>query len=127
MYYKVAEELLERLQADKTGNRVQVLFATHNEDTVQHIVERCLLHSFGQICRFPVYLIFINIYSTLKTFSKMGTILYFYFKFHNFSSINWSCLYRMNERNMAPDGNSILFGQLMGMRDHISFSLGKII
>ena len=43
-----------------------------------------------------------------------------------FFSIHASLLLRMYERNMTPDGNTVLFGQLMGMRDHISFSLGKV-
>ena len=40
MYNKVANELLARIQADTTGEQVQVLFATHNEDTVQYVVNR---------------------------------------------------------------------------------------
>ena len=40
MYYKVAEELLQRVQSDSSGKKVQILFATHNEDTVKHIANR---------------------------------------------------------------------------------------
>ncbi len=40
MYYKVAELLLGRVAEDEAGGRVQVLFATHNEDTCKHIVKR---------------------------------------------------------------------------------------
>ena len=43
-----------------------------------------------------------------------------------FFSIHVSLLLRMYEINMTPDGNTVLFGQLMGMRDHISFSLGRV-
>ena len=35
-------------------------------------------------------------------------------------------LFRMYESNMTPDGNTVLFGQLIGMRDYISFSLGIV-
>ena len=36
----------------------------------------------------------------------------------------WPLSFRMFERRMKPDVNTVLFGQIMGMRDHISFSLG---
>ena len=42
MYYKVADDFLHRIQEDDTGRKVQTLFATHNEDTVQYIINRYL-------------------------------------------------------------------------------------
>ena len=46
--------------------------------------------------------------------------------YHVAATILWCCpiFFRMFERGMKPDVNTVLFGQIMGMRDHISFSLG---
>ena len=59
--------------------------------------------------------------SVNEKFWKMENAMLFMF-----FSIHFSLLFRMYERNMTPDGNTVLFGQLMGMRDHISFSLGRV-
>lgn len=48
-----------------------------------------------------------------KTEFEMALILYF------------SYLFRMKELGISVDDKKVFFGQLLGMSDHISFTLGK--
>ena len=85
-YHQVLERVMERV---KKG-RVNLMVASHNENTIRYAIDK-------SVC--PPTL---NITCIIMI----------------------TCIFRMLSFGISPNNGSVVFGQLLGMCDHVTFSLG---